>query len=179
MCVVIIYHTACVERGFSLQQQLNSTKASRLRVLTVDALMRVNLLSPGFEENEVFDQLCEEAVGMLGSEEESFFREGQPPMMMRKLNEKVNGIMMPLVATTILGDGQRIVGEGMPSVDELAPIEFDDFSDLAELGFIQVPDLDEADFEAAPLFDLNDAPIDMIQNVLDAASTTAALAVLY
>ena len=147
-------------------------------MLFVDALMRVNFLSPGFGENEVFDKLCEEAVGMLGSEEESFFREGQPPMMMRKLNEQANGIMMPLVATTILGDGQCIVGEGMLPADEVAPIEFNDFSDLAELGFIQVPDLDEADFEAAPLFDLNYAPIDMIQNALDAAAATVALVVL-
>ena len=79
--------------------------------------------------------VSEEAVGMLGSEEESFFREGQPPMMMRKLNEQVNGTIMvmplALVATTILGDGQCIVGEGMPPADEVAPIEFDDFSNLA------------------------------------------------
>ena len=95
--------------------------------------------------------------------------------MMRKLNEEVNGIMEPLVATTVLGASQRLVGEPVP----LPPVEFEDFSDLAELGIIPVPDMDEADFEAAPLFDLNDAPFDMVEKALANAAIVAAAAVLF
>ena len=175
VCVVIICHTASVERGFSLHQQIKSVKASRLRVLTVDALMRVKLLSPGLEETEAFDKLSEEAVTLLSNGEESFFQQGQPPSMMRKLNEEVNGIMEPLVATTVLGASQHLVGEPVP----LPPVEFEDFSDLAELGIILVPDMDEADFEAAPLFDLNDAPFDMVEKALANAAVVVAAAVLH
>ena len=81
--------------------------------------------------------------------------------------------MMPLVATVVLGAGQRIVGEEIqpPLVDEV-----DEFADLAELGFIQVPDMDEEDFEGALLFDVNDAPEEMIKAALDAAATIAVAA---
>ena len=105
VCVAIICHTASVERGFSLHQQFKSVKASRLRVLTVDALMRVKLLSPEIEESGEYDDLVAKAVSMLGSEEESLFRNRQPPLLMRDLNEQVNGIMMPLVAIVVLGAG--------------------------------------------------------------------------
>ena len=76
MCVVIICHTAFVERGFSLHQQIKSVKAIRLLVLTVDALMRVKLLSPGLEETEAFNKLSEEAVTLLSNGEEAFFSRG-------------------------------------------------------------------------------------------------------
>ena len=50
---------------------------------------------------------------------------------------------------------------------------------IADLGFIQVPDMDEDDFEEAPLFDTNDAPEEMIEDALYAVVATAvALAVI-
>ena len=38
--------------------------------------------------------------------------------------------------------------------------------DLAVLGIILVPYMDEANFGAAPLFDINDAPFDMVEEAL-------------
>ena len=74
-------------------------------MLIVDALMRVKLLSPWLDEGKEYDLLVSKTVSMLRCEEESFFKDGQPPLMMRDLNEQVNGIMMPGIATTYFWRG--------------------------------------------------------------------------
>jgi hypothetical protein len=97
--LVIPVQTAEVERGFSLHLLFKHKLSSRLAVLIMDSLMRVNLLGPKELGSAAASGLVAEAEKILHVKPPH--AGGTPPLMVLRLAEKVSKLGEPEILGTL------------------------------------------------------------------------------
>jgi len=117
VCLALAMQTAVVERGFSLHRVFKDRLSHRLRLFIIDSLLRVKMLVPKGRAPHAFmkfEGICEKAASVMGK---TFPQNPSPPLIVCKLNEEVNGVVLKMLSC--LGDGVDVEDGDAEGGDEM------------------------------------------------------------